>query len=327
MKAFNKLFFIITILSLFGHVQAQNNSSEQNYSDLSVSIKYQNRTIYYPDSDSEENPINVHITLKNKGSQTVRFKLADDRAFSIDFQAMTVRNTQLLENERLVEKRTTNTTVYFREISLESGEEYSFTENLRDYIQITEPSVYYLQMIFYPELYKSKYNHITSGRLTLEIKPSPLAASSNVISVGNSTNEILTPQDISPDKVVESTIIARQKSQWDQYFLYMDLESLLERTPSLSRRYRTVSSDERERMISSFKADMMQSRIENDIIAIPETFVIQKTTYTPSEGSVEVLEWFKYPNFREKKLYTYKVRQNEGIWQIYDYTVVNLGTE
>ena len=71
----------------------------------------------------------------------------------------------------------------------------------------------------------------------------------------------------------------------------------------------------------------MQSRIENDIIAIPEKFQIEKTTYTPTEGNVVVTEWFKYPNYHEKKSYTYKVRQKEGIWIIYDYTVVNLGTE
>ena len=35
----------------------------------------------------------------------------------------------------------------------------------------------------------------------------------------------------------------------------------------------------------------------------------------------------QYPNFKEKKNYVYKVRQREGIWQIYDYTVTNLGTE
>ena len=71
----------------------------------------------------------------------------------------------------------------------------------------------------------------------------------------------------------------------------------------------------------------MQARIENDIVAVPESFQIEKTTYSPTEGSVTVIEWFKYPNFSEKKRYTYKVKQHEGIWKIYDYTVVNLGTE
>lgn len=107
----------------------------------------------------------------------------------------------------------------------------------------------------------------------------------------------------------------------------MDVEAMLQRNPSLKKKYIKVSAEERERMLQSFKADLMQARIDNDIIAIPESFQIEKTTYSPTEGSVSVIEWFKYPNFSEKKRYTYKVRQREGIWQIYDYNVVNLGTE
>ena len=320
-----KLLSIITIFSLFGQIQlfAQN---KNDFSKASVSIKYHNRAIYYP-GNSADNPINVHITIKNEGTETLRFKLADDRMFSLDFNAFTVKNTRLPNTENLIEKRTSNTTVYFREIALESGEEYSFIENLKDYINIENPSVYYLEMSFYPELYKSKFISINSNRLTLEVRPSPSAVSSSYIPVSAQTAEILKPEALAPDKIVEQTIIARQKSLWDQYFLYMDVESMLKRNPNLKKKYITVSAEERERMIDSFKADLMQSRIENDIIAVPEKFQIEKTTYTPTEGSVIVTEWFKYPNYSEKKSYTYKVRQREGIWTIYDYSVVNLGTE
>ena len=41
------------------------------------------------------------------------------------------------------------------------------------------------------------------------------------------TQLLLQPEEISPDKVIEQTIIARQKSLWDQFFLYMDLEEML----------------------------------------------------------------------------------------------------
>ena len=320
-----KLLSIITIFSLFGQIQlfAQN---KNDFSKASVSIKYHNRAIYYP-GNSSDNPINVHITIKNEGTETLRFKLADDRMFSLDFNAFTVKNTRLPNTENLIEKRTSNTTVYFREIALEQGEEYSFIENLKDYINIENPSVYYLEMSFYPELYKSKFISINSNRLTLEVRPSPSAVSSSYIPVSAQTAEILKPEALAPDKIVEQTIIARQKSLWDQYFLYMDVESMLKRNPNLKKKYITVSAEERERMIDSFKADLMQSRIENDIIAVPEKFQIEKTTYTPTEGSVIVTEWFKYPNYSEKKSYTSKVRQREGIWTIYDYSVVNLGTE
>lgn len=282
--------------------------------------------MYYP-GNRESNPVLVHISIKNNSTETKRFKLADDRMFSIDFDVITIKNQTLPQSENLIKKRTTNRTVYFREIALDNGEEYSFTENLKDYIDITDPAVYYADLKFYPELYKSKYISLDSNRLTLEVRPSPSAAASSILPVTDNTAELLKPEDISPDKVVERTIIARQKSLWDQYFLYMDIEAMLQRNAVAKRKYNAVSADERARLLKNYKADLMQSRIDNDIVAVPESFEIEKTLYSRTEGTVTVTEWFKYPNFREKKSYVYKVRQREGIWQIYDYVVTNLGTE
>ena len=323
---FRKLYSIIAVLFVFGQMAVFAEENTVDYSNASVSIKYYNSTVYYPGS-ADEAPVFVHVTIKNDGAETLRFKLADDRSFSMDFNAYTVKNARLEQTENIIEKRTTNQTVYFREIALEQGEEYSFVENVKNFLKIEEPSVYYLELFFYPELYKSKYLTLKSNRLTLEVRPSPAAVSSNFVAVKNESVELLKPLDISPDKVVEQTIIARQKSLWDQYFLYMDVESLIQRNPSLKKKYISGSAEERQRMIQSFKGDLMQSRIENDIVAVPESFQIEKTTYSPTEGSVTVIEWFKYPNFSEKKRYTYKIWQREGIWKIYDYTVVNLGTE
>ena len=296
------------------------------YDDMSVSIKYYNRTMYYP-GNPDTNPVFVHISIKNNSARTMRFKLADDRMFSVDFNGYTIKNLQIPQTENVIRKRTTNQTVYFREISLETGEEYSFVENLKDYIEISEPSVYYVELKFYPELYKSKYLSVTSNRLSLEIRPSPSAASSAVLPVKNKSAELLKPEEISPDKVVEQTIIARQKSLWDQYFLYLDIEAMLQRNAPAKRKYISSSAEERARMLKNYRADLMQSRIDNDIVAVPDKFEIERTVYSKTEGTVTVTEWFRYPNYHEKKSYVYKVRQREGIWQIYDYTVTNLGTE
>ena len=318
--------FIPIIAIIFAFAQTGFSLDNNDFSNASVSIRYSNRSIYYP-GDAEENPVMVHITIRNNGVETLRFKLADDRAFSLDFDAYTVKNKKLSQTSNIIEKRTTNQTVYFREIALESGEEYSFVENLKEYLTIEEPSVYYLELTFYPELYKSKRTTLKSNRLTLDVRPSPSSSSSNYIPVREESAEILKQEMLAPDKVVEQTILARQKSLWDEYFLYIDVESLLKRNKSLKNKYITVSAEERERMIQAYKADLMQNRIDNDIIAVPEKYKIVKTTYSPTEGTVVVYEWFKYPTFSEKKSYTYKLRQREGIWIIYDYVVQNLGTE
>lgn len=325
------IFSIIAIFTLFGQFafsqsSGASSSQSEDFSKASVSIKFFDRTIYYPGS-SDENPVNVSVSITNNGTETLRFKLADDRRFSLDFNAYTIKNTLLPETKDLIQKRSTYQTVYFREIAIEAGETYSFVENVKDYIQIDEPSLYYLEMSFYPELYKSKNIKIESNRLSLDIRPSPSASSSAVLPVEEKTASILKPEAISPDKVVEQTIIARQKSLWDQYFLYMDLEEMMTRNAEINRKYKNASADERNRMLKSYRADLMQNRIDHDIVAIPERFTIENTSYSQVDGTVSVLEWFKYPNFSEKKRYIYKVRQRDGIWQIYDYSVTNLGTE
>ncbi len=319
MKRF--LFVIISIFILFAQtVVAQENQ------DVQVSIKLYNKTLYYP-GESLDNPIYVHITVANKGSETLRFKLADDRMFSIDFSAFNSKNKKLPYTEEIIKKRTTDRIVYFREIALETGEEYSFVENLKDYVQITEPAIYYFELDFFPELYKSKFNKIESNRLRIDVKPSPAASGVTKVPVSNEIISVLKPESISPDKVVEQTIVARQKNLWNQFFLYMDIEKMLTRDQARKRKYTTLSDMDRNRMIQDYKLDLMQSRIDNAIVAIPESFYIEKTVYTQTEGSVSVIQWFKYDTFKEKKRYVYSVQKRDEIWHIYDYTVENLGTE
>ena len=318
------IFLIITFLSIFCHsIFAQNLTNKNN--GIDVSIKYYNKTVYYPES-SEENPIYVHITIANNGTEPFRFKLADDRMFSIDFNAFNVKNKSLPQQENLISKRTTSQTVYFREISIESGEEYSFIENLKDYVVIEDTGIYYFDLKFYPELYKNKLNFIKSNRLTLDVRPSPDIAVA-MLPTNVATSAVLTPEAISPDKVIEQTIIARQRELWDQFFLYMDVEQMFTRDAARDRKYRTASADERTRMIANYKADLMLSKIDNDIVSIPERFSIERTTYSQTEGTVTVIQWFKYDTFTEKKRYEYFLRQRDGIWLIYDYRVENLGSE
>lgn len=315
---------LITIIAAF-LVFAQTAIAQESPK-ADVSIRFYDKTMYYPETPSE-NPVNVHVTISNTGTSTLRFKLANDRMFSIDFQAFNVKNTQLPQTQSLLRKRTTNQTIYFREISLEPGEEMSFVENLKDYLTIKDPSIYYVELTFYPELYQEKEVSFASNRLTLEIHPSPSAATSSVLPVQSGTTTLLQAEPISPDKVIEQTIIARQRSLWDQFFLYMDVEEMLKRDPSRQRKYALASADARSEMIRAFKADLMQERIDTNIVAIPYKFEIETTTYSQTEGIVQVLEYFKNDTYTEKKRYTYNVRQRDGIWQIYDYTVDNIGSE
>ena len=294
-----------------------------------VSIRFYDRRIYYPGSGSSE-PIFIQISITNNNSETFRFKLADDRSFSIDFGIITSKNRQLQHTVDWMRKRNTNRQIYFREISLEPGETYSFIENLKDYIEITEPGIFLVNALFFPELKRYSDNselHILSNKLSLEIKPAPSAAALGSLPVSQVSGEILQAKPIPPDQVIAYLLTARQKSLWEQFFLYMDLEKMISRDPSRNRRFKAESEAGRMEMIQIYKHELSQERVDKDIAVIPVEFKIEHTGYTDTQAEVKVIEWFEYSNFREKKRFTYFLTSKDGIWTVYDYVVENLGTE
>ncbi len=320
--------FLLFAQSLFA--QSAENSSINNdksaFDALDITLSYKNKTIFFPSSVTN-NPILVDVIIENKGSETVYFKIADDRSFSLDIHAINVKNDVLEQPSSLVRTRTTSSTVYFKEIALEPTETFGFTIDLKDFIQINNDSIYYVSVTFYPELYKSRHNIIKSNRIVLEVNPQPIVGSQTIAPVDYTTGYIVQPEFLPPDQVVTQTIIARQRSLWDQFFLYMDIESIYFKNPQNKIRYNSLSENERQKLLQNFKNALMSTRIDNEIIALPEKFEIEKTTYTKNEGTVSVLQWFEYPTYTEVKRYTYYLRLRNNIWQIYDYTVDNIGTE
>lgn len=316
-------FFLLAALLLPAQTAADGAKAE-------VSISFLNRGVYYPGS-AEERPIWVSCTITNVGTETYRFRLAEDHFFSVGFSAVTMRNRALPQSGEWLQRRARSGQVYFREITLEPGESYSFVENVKDYIAITEPGIYVLECAFFPELRRLpdySESNMASNRLTLEVKPEPAAAqAAGFLPADEATGGILRSQAIAPDEVVAQTLSARQRSQWERFFLYLDLERMLESDPAKRARFIAASEAVRLDMIENYKAELMQSRAENEISLIPSEFQIERTAYSGNEGTVTAIEWFDYADFRERKRFTYTLARRDNIWRITGYTVDNLGTE
>ena len=294
---------------------------------LSVRISYYDKKVYYNDAEGE---ILIKLAITNTGSETRYFRLAENHDFSVDFLAIDTKNKNVNHTESWLRMMNSNDKVYFRDISLEPGETYSFIENVRDFLDLQTPGVYILSAVFFPKLrYKSDLSdlYISSNRVTLEIKPSLGPLSIGTIPRSEDSNEILQAQAIPPDQVITYMLNARQKSYWEQFFLYMDLERLVQKNPTKAKRYRAESEMGRVRIIEEFRQQLRQQKIEQNIVMLPSDFKIERTTYNDTEAEVRVLEWFAYQNFKEKKRYTYYLSSRDGVWTVYDYTVENLGTE
>ncbi len=304
--------------------------------EVDVAIRYFDKRVYYAGNDG--GPLLVQVTVANRGASTYRFKLADERAFSVDFEVRTMSNRLVESNEILTRKRTQDQPVFFREIAVEPGESLSFTEDLRDYARLDSAGSYVIQARIFPELFRNQGAPsapttlppppLLSNRLALSLRPAPLADDGvSPAALDEQTGAILARESMPPDQVVEYVLQARQKGQWEKFFLYLDLEAMLTRNSARKRSWLAESEEGRRRMLDRYRADLRSSVVDGDIATIPIEFIVERTNYGAEEGTVSVIEKFRYGNYVERKRYTYNLKRRDNVWTIFDYAVVNLGTE
>jgi hypothetical protein len=122
-------------------------------------------------------------------------------------------------------------------------------------------------------------------------------------------------------------LTARQQSQWERYFLYLDPQQLLIRDPVLRNRYNAENETGRRRMVAEYRQNLQNSIVDGDIVTIPTTFEIMNTQYNNFEGTVVVMQRYRMPNYTELRLYTYFLEKNDNFWMIVNYAVQGMGTQ
>jgi hypothetical protein len=293
--------------------------------ELEFNIRFYDRRIYYVQTE----PIYVQVTIANNSPYPYRFKLADDRAFSIDFDVRTMTNRQLPEADLLVRKRTQYQQIYFREITLEAGESFSIVEDLRDYVSFSQPGSFRVRAKIYPELIRSTIVPVMeSNYLNLSLRPAVFYDNNGIpLEMDVATGAVLVKQRLPPDEVVAYMLTARQQSQWERFFLYLDLEAMLSRDTLQKRKWLAENEEGRRRMVAQYRTDLKNSTIDGDISVIPTTFDILRTVYNNDEGTVTVLLKFRMINYTELRRYTYYLEKRDNYWIIVNYSVEGMGTE
>jgi len=207
--------------------------------------------------------------------------------------------------------------------------------SLDDFIEIPKAGLYAVQALFYPELYMrgplaegsaGSAAALHSNALTLNIRPEIIFEEERAM-IEAETGKLIQREPLPPDDVVDYTLSARQKSQWEKFFLYLDLESLYVKNPGRSEAYRRMSEENRRAALARYKEQLRSVTVDVDILLIPAEYEIIRTSYTPLEAQVTVIERFQYRDYVEIKRYTYYLERRDSIWVITDYDIVNLGTE
>ncbi len=310
-----KHILILTILLIQVVSYAEDNN-------LQCTIRYFNKTIYYPNKS-----IPVKILIQNNSTSSKTFDIADQRTFNVDFVVETLKKERLPHQEKFIIARNTNQPVFVREVRLEPGDEYNFVVDLARYIIIDTPGLYRVTANFRTEINSGKTNNdVISNSLVLSVMNGTDNKTEELLAK-EVTKEILKQEALSPDKVVEYTILSRQKSQWNKFFLYLDLKKLFLNSEDRDRKYRRSTEEEQQTLLDNFKKDIMEGNVESNMISIPYSFEITNTTYTPNEAQVVVYTKFKFPDYTENKKYIYHLVKTDMVWYITTYEVLNLGTE
>jgi hypothetical protein len=300
---------------------------------VAFEIRFHEKRIYY--LNDREHPVSLEATLTNNSSETFRFKMAENRMFNFDFEVTTPTNILLDHAQEFSRARTSNQPVLYREISLEPGDTFGVVVTLNDFIEIPEAGLYSVQGTFYPELYllgpmrdvpAGMVEPLRSNLLTLSIRPEILFEEERAMIEAETGKRILR-QPLPPDEVVDYMLNARQRSQWEKFFLYLDLESLYVKNPGRAESYRRMSEENRRATIARYKQQLQSETVDVDILVIPSEYEIIQTRYTPLEAEVTVIEKFQYRDYVEVKRYTYFLERRDSIWVVTDYEIVNLGTE
>jgi hypothetical protein len=294
--------------------------------EVEFNIRFFDRRIYYVQTD----PIYVQITITNNSPFPYRFKLADERVFSIDFDVRTMTNRALSQADSLVRKRNQNNNVFFREITIESGESFSFAEDLRDYISFSQAGSFRVRAVVYPELYRSTTSApaLESNYLTLSLRPAVIQGPDGIpVEMDVASGAVLVRQQLPPDETVAYMLTARQQSQWERFFLYLDLEAMLSRDALQKRKWLAENEEGRRRMVNEYQQNLQNSTIDGDISVIPTTFEIQRTVYNNDEGEVTVLLRFRQLTYTELRRYTYYLEKHDNFWMIVNYSVQDSRTQ
>jgi len=318
-----------------------------NESGVALNIRFFDRRVYHVD----QGPILVQVTITNNSPAPFRFKLANERAFSIDFDVRTAANRPLEAATSLIRTRSQSRQVFFREISLSAGESFSFVEDLRDHVTFTQSGPHVVLVRLFPELIPSAAqpgamwqpapvgagiapgstlaaagSPLESNRLSLSIRPPLVIGPDGIpweLDVG--VHAVLVRERLPPDEVVSYVITARQRGQWERFFLYLDLEAMLTRDGYRHRQWLVESEEGRQRMLARYREDLQNAVVDEAISLIPLYYVIERTIHTGTEGTVTTVQYFREGNFIQRKRYVWYLERRGDIWTVVGFSVTLLG--
>ncbi|MCL2293497.1 MAG: hypothetical protein FWC36_01310 [Spirochaetes bacterium] len=292
--------------------------------DIVCFIRFYNQRIYYAGDT-----VIIRVELYNNSPYNFSFQVTDPKHFNTTFVLRDITGRELRDKYKFTRKTAFAQPIFFRNMTIQPGEVFAFNIRLNDVLDLSEAGVYFVHLEFFPNLHDNR--SIKSNVLTLNIRPS-FGVNEIQRIIDQRTGEILRRARKAPDEVVRFTIHALQNSEFDKFFLYLDLENIMLQSQDRRERHSRLSEEGRRRHLEEFRQMLIRAMQADHRTAPPEAIIYRPTSYniiktwhTDRYAEVIVMKEFRYAQLIAVREYTYKLRRDDGIWIIYDYTVLNRG--
>ncbi|MCX8058603.1 MAG: hypothetical protein N3A58_04220 [Spirochaetes bacterium] len=284
--------------------------SSQAYFNLICVIKFSNEQIYYLGK-----PIVLKIEIINKSYNNYFLQIANDISYNFNFIIISSDGEQIEYKEDYILKKRSIDKVFTKEIMLSPNEAYSVEIDVNQWFDFKKEGMYFIQGVFYPYI-DSNERIISQNILKLNLKPKLEGETQIVKKVFQTEVERLKLKEIPPYKILELHLKARQRRDWNEFFLYIDFDSFIMNYPSYRDKYKYASESSRLNIIEDFK-NYLISTFYNDLLY----FEIRKVLIEIDRCKIDTYLEFSYKNYIEKYQAEYYLRLKDQIWLIIGYEI------
>ena len=288
----------------------------------SVNIRFYNKKIYTPDSQ-----IQILVELENETQNPIAFFLADNKLYNVKVRVSSLKGVLCDPSDFYLKTMALQEPYRYKEVVLQPNERYSFRLTLSDYVVIDKAESYEVSVRFYGNLIRNSGEASVSNTLYLNIGTEEENRPQTTDRKAAASKESQKRIKMAPDKAVAFTIDAMMNRKWDDFFLYIDLESLYLKNADRKEQYLSRPEEIRKALLKDYRSKMTEGNAEKEYVLIPSRYEITLTTYNETNAQVTVLEYFDRVTFTEKKEYKYRLEKKDSIWMIEDYIVRNLGID
>lgn len=306
MKRF-KITLTILFLFVLYPVFSQESAPESLSSSLRVIIRM-DRLHFSPDD-----PVELHIVLKNISAQPVNFTLyeTNDNAATYTSLQPIVADMEGRRPECLVaydmEGRTDEDEAraqVARSVSLHPGEEFTTTLNLRHIYALHEGVRYRVRGFFVPSFPKTEMlksdNEITF-RMTDENRRIPIE------------QKVQPQRPVTPSEIVILILEAEKSENWDRMVNFIDLDRFIFSFPDYGRQYQRGTVFERQAVRDNFKKFL--SRRRTDYIV---QYKVERELAEPGKdiATVDVVVDRYGESLTDRYRYRYTLKGSNSIWLV-----------